>query len=589
MTLELPDVEQLSMTYAKSFDQSLQVTIGRMTKGISPAALLLAFYDWYFHLYIHPAKQLELLQLFEDNFWHLARQYIGHVSGDTSGEYCVLTSPQDKRFTAKAWQEFPYSFIYESFLMIQNWWHVAATHVRGVSRHHEDVVDFSIRQILDMLSPANSLLTNPEIQQATLEEHGANLIRGWQNYLEDMRRAQCDEPPVGAEDFVVGKNIAITPGRVIFRNELIELIQYKPKTAKVYAEPVLITPAWIMKYYILDLTPKHSLVKYLVKNGHTVFMISWKNPTREDRNLSLNDYLNLGIMASLNVINAVVPQQKMHLVGYCLGGTLAAIAAATMARDYDNRLASLTLFAAQTDFTEPGELGLFIDESEIAFLENLMMEKGYLDTHQLAGTFQLLRSNDLIWSRMIHDYLLGKRKPLTDLMAWNADATRLPYRMQSEYLRQLFLNNDLAEAKYQVGGRPIALSDIHIPIFTVATERDHVSPWHSVFKINLLTTSDVTFTLTSGGHNVGIVSTPQVKTKNRFYRIATLKQNDRYIDADAWYKQTPHYEGSWWPAWEEWLAYQSGPQVAPPTMGAPEAGFPPLEAAPGHYVLDRKI
>ena len=407
-----------------------------------------------------------------------------------------------------------------------------------------------------------------------------------ENFIDDFRRNQENLPPAGAENFIIGKDVALTPGKVIYRNHLIELIQYSPMTDKVYAEPVLITPAWIMKYYILDLTPKHSLVKYLVKKGHTVFMISWRNPKKADRNLTMDDYLNLGVLSALDAIATIVPKQKVHLVGYCLGGTLAAISAAFLSQTDQDRLASLTILAAQTDFTEPGELGLFIDESQIAFLENLMQEKGYLDTHQMSGAFQLLRSNDLIWSRLIHDYLLGKRKPLTDLMSWNADATRLPYRMHSQYLRNLFLNNQLAEGKYLANNQTIALTEIHVPIFTVATERDHVSPWHSVFKINLLTPSDVTFALTSGGHNVGIVSMPVKKTK-RYYRISTLKANKRYIDPDTWYMNTKPKAGSWWPAWEKWLAKRSGKMVSPPEMGCAKKGYPALENAPGTYVLQK--
>ncbi len=572
--------------YSEALDQTLHSAWGKLTGGISPAAFMLAFFDWYFHLLIHPAKQLELCELEENIFLHLSYQFMRHLSGDFTGEYSVITSPQDKRFVDKSWQQFPYSFYYQSFLLIQNWWHIAATNVRGVNRHHEEVVDFTLRQILDMLSPSNSIFTNPEIQQAASHEHGQNFINGFENFLDDFRRYQENAPLAGAENFVIGENIAVTPGKVIYRNRLIELIQYSPATETVYAEPVLITPAWIMKYYILDLSPKHSLVKYLVKNGHTVFMISWKNPKKKDRDLGMEDYLNLGIMSALNTVSAVVPKQKIHLVGYCLGGTLTAIATATMARDNDNRLKTMTLLAAQTDFTEPGELGLFIDESQIAFLENIMQEKGYLNTHQMAGAFQLLRSNDLIWSRIIHDYMLGVRKPLTDLMAWNADATRLPFKMHSEYLRKLFLQNQLAEGRYFIKDKPIALTDINVPIFVVATERDHVSPWHSVFQINLLTTGDVTFVLTSGGHNVGIVSLPSKKTK-RHYRISTLKEDDRFIDADNWYKATKRTRGSWWPAFEKWLADHSSDKVKPPEMGSEKGGYVPLEDAPGSYVLQK--
>lgn len=571
---------------AETIDRALQVALGKLSHGISPAALMLAFFDWYLHLLIHPAKQMELLELYHDNCSHLINQFTGHLRGDRTGEYAAITSPQDKRFTAESWQKFPFSFYYESFLLMQNWWKAAAKDVRGVNRHHQDVVDFTLRQILDMLSPSNSVLTNPEIQNAAIEQQGKNFMRGMENFLDDTQRALAEKPPAGSEKFVIGENIAASPGKVVYRNRLIELIQYSPLTEDVYAQPVLITPAWIMKYYILDLTPKHSLVKYLVEHGHTVFMISWKNPKKKDRNLGMDDYLELGIMSALKVINSVVPKEKIHLVGYCLGGTLTAIATAVLARENDERLGSMTLLAAQTDFTEPGELGLFIDESQITFLESIMQEKGYLDTHQMAGAFQLLRSNDLIWSRLVQDYLLGNRKPLTDLMSWNADATRMPYKMHSEYLRKLFLHNELAEAKFVAQGKPIALTDIKIPIFVVATERDHVSPWHSVFKINLLTMGDVTFALTSGGHNVGIVSMPSATTKHH-YRISTLKEGDRYIDADNWFQSTPAKEGSWWPAFEKWLAKRSGKKVAPPEMGCEKDGYIPLEDAPGSYVLQK--
>jgi len=356
-------------------------------------------------------------------------------------------------------------------------------------------------------------------------------------------------------------------------------------TERVRPEPVLIVPAWIMKYYILDLSPQNSLVRHLVEQGFTVFIISWKNPGKDDRDLGMEEYHALGSMAALNAISRIVPGSRVHAVGYCLGGTLLAISAAAMARERDERLATLSFLAAQIDFTEAGELTLFIGESQVAFLEDTMWEQGYLDASQMSGAFQLLRSNDLIWSRITRDYLLGVRQPISDLMAWNADTTRMPYRMHSEYLRKLFLANDLAEGRYQVGDRPIALSDIRAPVFAVGTETDHVAPWRSVYKFNLLMDTDVTFLLTNGGHNAGVVSEPG--RAGRRYRVSTRREQDRYVDPDTWPLLTQPQEGSWWPRWVEWLAARSGQGIPPPPMGAAKDGLPALAEAPGSYVLQR--
>jgi len=297
----------------------------------------------------------------------------------------------------------------------------------------------------------------------------------------------------------------------------------------------------------------------------------------------MEDYRNAGIMAAIDAARAVVPAQKIHAVGYCLGGTLLSIAAATMARDGDDRLQSLTLLAAQTDFTEAGELMLFINESQLTFLEDMMWEQGYLDTKEMAGAFQLLRSNDLIWSRMVHDYLMGERGTMNDLMAWNADATRMPYRMHAEYLRHLFLDNDLAEGRFKAAGKPVALTDIRVPIFAVGTTRDHVAPWQSAFKIHLQADTEVTFVLTSGGHNAGIVSEPG--RVGRSYQVRTKAEGDCYADPESWAAAAPRKEGSWWPEFAAWLAARSSASTQPPAMGAAARGLAPLGDAPGSYVL----
>ncbi|MFD2855993.1 PHA/PHB synthase family protein [Seohaeicola zhoushanensis] len=490
--------------------------------------------------------------------------------------------PQDRRFNGEAWKEWPWNFWSQAFLLNQQWWHVATTGVHGVSAENERQISFLTRQLLDMWAPTNFPWSNPEVLAATRAENGMNLVRGLMNLVEDIQRNAEGRPPVGTEAFQPGRDVAVTPGKVVFRNRLIELIQYSPTTGTVRPEPVLIVPAWIMKYYILDLSPQNSLIRWLVSQGYTVFAICWLNPETVDRDLGLEDYRELGIMAALDTIGAITPE-KVHATGYCLGGTLLSIAAAAMARDGDDRLASLTLIAAQTDFTEAGEIRLFITESQVAFLEDLMAERGYLEAREMAGAFQLLRSNDLLWSRVVRDYLLGKRAPMTDMMAWNADATRMPARMHSEYLRHLFLDNDLAEGRLIAAGRPVAIPDIVAPVFAVGTETDHVAPWKSVYKLTLDADAEVTFLLTNGGHNTGIVSEPG--RANRHYRMATHHVGEPWLDPDTWIEATPVHEGSWWPAWEQWLARHSSPPGPPPRMGMPRTK--PICDAPGTYILTR--
>ncbi len=566
-------------------DRALHAQLARLTAGIAPSSAMLAYFDWLIHLLFSPNKQIQLSEkAFRKAFRLLTLAERSAFGVPTKP--CIEPLPQDRRFAGADWQQWPFNLIYQGFLLNQQWWHVATTGLRGVSRHHEDLVAFGARQFLDVFSPSNFPLTNPEVLRATVREGGANLARGARNVSEDWEHALGGEPPVEAERFEVGRDLAVTPGKVVFRNHLIELIQYRPTTRTVYPEPILVIPAWIMKYYILDLSPHNSLVRYLVEQGHTVFMISWRNPGSADRHLGMDDYRRLGLMDALDAVSMVVPERPVHAVGYCLGGTLLGIAASAMARDGDPRLASVTLLAAQTDFTEAGELGLFIDEAQVAYLEDMMWERGYLDPRKMSGAFQLLRSNDLVWSAMVHDYLLGERRPKSDLMAWNADTTRMPYRMHSEYLRSLFLENRLAKGRYRVGVRGVSLKDLQAPIFAVGATRDHVAPWQSVYKIRLLAGSaDVTFLLASGGHNAGIVSEPG--HPGRSYRASTWSGGEKYVDPDTWQVSADRHDGSWWPVWEQWLAERSGAKAKPPKLGAPEEGYPPVADAPGSYVLQR--
>ncbi|MEZ7827979.1 MAG: alpha/beta fold hydrolase [Brachymonas denitrificans] len=598
----IPSLPQLTVSdqAARLLDQKFQASVAKLTGSQSPALNTMAFFDWAIHLMVSPGKQLVLAQLAQQHLQQLQSLAIESVAlGMETSMSKALRGNQpspapsepipvpisDRRFKDPDWSQFPFNVLQQAYLMQEKWWQEATRDVRGVNPHHSEWVSFSAHQWLSMLSPSNFPWSNPTVIKRTMQENGANLQRGFRNLLEDTQRQLAHSPPAISEEFQIGKDIAATPGKVVFRNNLMELIQYTPTTKQVRPEPVLIVPAWIMKYYILDLSPHNSMIKYLVDQGHTVFAISWKNPGLAEHNLGMEDYLERGLFAAIDAINAIVPEKKIHATGYCLGGTLLAIGAAAMARDDDDRLASMTLFAAQTDFSEPGELALFIDESQLNLLEAQMAETGYLDSNQMAAAFVWLRSFDLVWSRMVNEYLLGDRARSMDLMAWNADSTRMPARMHTDYLRQMFLHNDLARGKYLVGGRPVVLNDLKLPIYVVGTESDHVAPWKSVYKIHLLSDAEITFVLTNSGHNAGIVSEPG--HPRRYFRELTREHNGKFMSAEEWAQTTPVTDGSWWLSWDKWLNARSGEPTAPPAIGAAKGGYPVLEDAPGLYVLER--
>jgi polyhydroxyalkanoate synthase len=549
---------------AAELDNRFHALMAKASGGLSPIAQQLALADWLMHLLQSPGTLAKLAQ---------------------QAVQPAADAAPDKRFDDAAWQAWPFNLLSQQHQHWTRWWQGAAQAMHGVSPHHAAMVGFMARQWLDALSPANTLATNPLALSRTAQTGGTNLLHGLQNLVQDLQRQQNHQPPEGTEKYRPGHEVAVTPGQVVLRNRLIELIQYQPTTAKVHPEPILIVPAWIMKYYILDLSPENSLIKYLVDRGHTVFAMSWLNPTAADAELGMDDYLQHGVMAAIDAISTIVPKTPVHAVGYCLGGTLLTMAAAAMARDDDQRLASVSLFAAQTDFTEPGGLSLFIDDSQVSALGDHMRAQGTLESGQMGGAFAMLNANDLIWSRVQNDYLMGARTGLNDLMAWNADGTRLPRRMHTEYLQHMFLRNDLASARYPVGPKPVALCDIACPLYVLGTVRDHVAPWHSVYKLHLLTHAPLTFTLTTGGHNVGVVNPPG--NPKRSFQSLTRNPGDKYKDPDTWVAQAPSTGGSWWPHWADWLKAHSGKPRAVPPMGAADQGLAPLCDAPGTYVLQK--
>ncbi|AWN74808.1 alpha/beta fold hydrolase [Legionella anisa] len=553
-------------------DKYYQANLGKFTASISPASVATSFFSWGAQLAQAPGTFLKLNAYPLLHCFDFIERLINQEKPGNG---------KDVRFHTEKWALYPWRLWAEQFLQIEEWYLNAANEIPGLNEPNRRIVSFTIKQLLDAISPSNFVLTNPDLLQETLNSSGENLIRGTQLGLQDLIEKLTGTPPAGVEHFIPGKQVALTKGKVVFKNHLIELIQYEAQTPKVYKEPILIIPAWIMKYYILDLLPENSLVNWLVQQGHTVFIVSWLNPTSEDRNLAIDDYYRQGAMAAIDKISTLMPNTKIHLMGYCIGGTLAMITAATMAKDHDHRLKSLSLLAAQGDFTEAGELLLFINNSQVSFLENIMWEKGYLDTKLMAGSFQMLRSYDLIWSKMVQDYMHGTQRGMIALLAWNADTTRMPHKMHSEYLEKLFLKNEFSEGQYTIEGKHIAPENIRLPAFVVSTEKDHVSPWKSVYKTHLLIKhEDITFVLTNGGHNAGIVSEPG--HPGRSYLIRKQSKEETYISPQHWLEIAETKKGSWWIAWHNWLVRQSTHGMSlPPKIDKN------LPDAPGTYVLQK--
>lgn len=574
------DIRHLS----RQIDTQYRSWMMRMNGGTSPTFHSAAFADWYVHASASPGQMALFMADAASRWARLASHAIDSVANPEDTGSCASIAKTDHRFDGAEWNSWPYNIWRDAFLLGEEWVGECATRVDGVNETNSHLVGFTARQFWDALSPSNFPVTNPVIIERMQRTNGGSLMRGTRHLIEDFNKVSGLQKEYSSSH-LVGRDVAISPGKVVFRNRLIELIQYAPTTEQVHPEPILLVPAWIMKYYILDLAPQHSLIRHLVAQGFTVFVISWHNPTAADADLGMNDYLNLGIRAALDAVNAICPHAAIHTAGYCIGGTLLAIAAAAMARDGDNRLASVTLLTAQTDFTEAGELKLFITPSQLSFLRAMMAEQGYLDSKQMGGAFQMLRANDLIWSRITHEYWMGERAQSNDMMDWNADGTRMPARMHGEYLEKLFLKNELAEGHYLVDGRPVALADIHIPIFALGTESDHVAPWRSAYKINLFSPAEITFALTNGGHNMGVIAEPG--HPGRRHHILTRPAGGATLDPDYWLEHAEKHDGSWWCSWTRWLRDRSGHPVSPPAIGAPDQGFAPICDAPGTYVLEK--
>ena len=524
------------------------------------------------------ALQTALGQAYLELWAHAAKRLAGQASPPVAEP-----DPKDKRFADPEWSSNQFfDFLKQTYLVTTKWAQHLVDAAEGLDPHTRQKAEFYLRQVANALSPSNFVLTNPELLRETLNSNAENLVRGMHMLAEDIEAGHGDLKirQSDASQFEVGRNLALTPGKVIYQNELMQLIQYTPTTETVLKRPLLIVPPWINKFYVLDLTPEKSFIKWCVDQGLTVFVISWVNPDERLAKKSFEEYMREGPLTALDVIDTVTGERKVHAVGYCVGGTLLAITLAYMAAKRDTRVGSATFFAAQVDFTHAGDLLVFVDEEQIEALERGMQKRGYLEGRKMASAFNMLRSNDLIWPYVISNYLKGKTPASFDLLYWNSDATRMPAANHSFYLRNCYLDNKLAKGQMEIAGVKIDLHKIKLPIYNLATREDHIAPAKSVMRGSKLFGGKVRFVLSGSGHIAGVVN-PPAKQKYQYWTGDTPKRDD----VDAWMAAATEHAGSWWPDWLEWIK-----KIESKAVPAREPGggkLTPIEDAPGSYVRVR--
>jgi len=518
--------------------------------------------------------------------WDLLRRYYGllkylgfRVIG-RPGEPVAAPPKGDRRFRSEAWDEkLIFDLLKQVYLTTADWLLANAARMRELSADDRMRIAFFTRQFADALSPSNFLLTNPDVLEATRREKGLNLLRGYRQLLEDLNAGDGSLliSMTDKSKFEVGRNIATTEGAVVYENEMMQLIQYAPRTKTQHRTPLLIIPPWINKFYILDLQPKNSFIRWAVDQGHTVFVISWVNPDEKLRYKHFEDYMHEGILEALVAIEEITGQYQANAIGYCIGGTLLAATLAWMKAMGEDRVASATFFTAQVDFEEAGELRVFIDDKQLKSLEKRMAKRGYLDGEAMAMTFNMLRANDLIWTFVVNNYLLGRKPPEFDLLYWNSDFTRLPETMHTWYLRNMYLENRLVEpGGVEMGGVPIDLSTIDIPVYIQSSREDHIAPYRSVYKATQIYSGDTTFMLAGSGHIAGVIN-PPAADKYGYWTNAELP-----ADPEDWIAGADYHEGSWWGHWNDWLRQHAGPRVPARVPG--QGSLPVIEPAPGRYV-----
>ena len=588
--VRIPDPVELSKTMTDIAEKSQKLVsdwLERQTENgsasnLDPLNIGGAFFEMTARLMSDPAKLVQAqINLWQDymNLWQsTTRRMLGDAVEPTA-------EPErgDRRFLDPAWDENQlFDFIKQSYLLTARWLQSTVQDVDGMDEKTAKKVDFYTRQLVDAMAPSNFVVTNPEVLRATLESGGENLVKGLKNLLDDLDRGKgrLSIKMTDYEAFEVGKNIAVTPGKVVFQTDLMQLIQYEPTTDKAHKRPLLIIPPWINKYYILDLREKNSFIKWAVGQGLTVFVISWVNPDAKLAQKTFDDYMLEGPLAALGAIERATGEKDANVIGYCLGGTLLACTLAYMTAKKEARIKSATFITTMTDFTEAGELGVFIDEEQLTALEEKMNERGYLEGADMSTTFNMLRANDLIWSFVVNNYLLGKDPFPFDLLYWNSDSTRMPAAMHSFYLRRMYQENLLVKpGGIEIDGVPIDLTTIKTPSFMLSTREDHIAPWKSTYAATQLFSGPVQFCLAASGHIAGVVNPP---AGNKYSHWTNAKNP---ADPDDWVHGAEEHAGSWWPEWYNWVAKKSGAKTAARVPG--DGKLKALEDAPGSYVAEK--
>lgn len=589
-SFRMPDPEVVSRTMADVAERGHRIVtefLNRQTlsagqdggPGPDPMHLGSAFLDMATRLMTNPARLMQAQLGFWQDYLTLWQNTARRMWGEEV-QPVIAEDSKDRRFKDEAWRENEvFDFIKQSYLLSARYFTNVVHAADDLEPKTAQKVDFYTRQFVDAMSPSNFLMTNPEVLRKTAETGGENLLRGLQNLLSDLERGKGKLKIRMTDDskFTIGENIAVSPGKVVFQNDLMQLIQYSPVTETVLKRPLLIIPPWINKFYILDLRPKNSFVRWAVAQGHTVFVISWVNPNEALAEKTFEDYMFDGPYAAIDAIEAATGEKSINAIGYCLGGTLLSATLARMAAKRENRIKSATFFTTMVDFEEAGELSVFIDEEQLRALENRMSKRGFLEGREMATTFNMLRANDLIWSFVVQNYLLGQEAFPFDLLYWNDDSTRMPAAMHSFYLRRMYQQNDLVKpGAIELGGTPLDLSKIKLPTYILSTREDHIAPWKSTYRATQIYGGPIRFVLAASGHIAGVANPPE-SGKYSHWVADSLPPSP-----DDWFTSATELAGSWWPDWHRWVSGLDKAKVPAREPGA--GGLPAIEDAPGSYV-----